>query len=317
MAGQVAGRAVRDAWRQIVVDNPLPAVHGRVCYHPCEDTCNREDVDSPVCIHAIERFLGDMAIENGWTVRSSGDLDGQAGADRRRGAERALRRLAPRAPRSRGRDPRRWAPMAGGMMRFGIPTYRLPREVLDAEIRRIEALGVDDRAEPPASRIWSPRRQTGRFDAVFVAVGAHLAKRVGHPRAATPGKIFDAVAFLRSVAEGERPRIGRRVAVYGGGNTAMDAARVAKRLGAEEAMIVYRRTREQMPAHAEEAEDAEREGVRINWLRTITAIDGPELQIEVMELDDRTAVHSRRARSRRSPPTPSFSRSARRPTRRF
>jgi NADPH-dependent glutamate synthase beta subunit-like oxidoreductase len=94
------------------------------------------------------------------------------------------------------------------------------------------------------------------------------------------------VSFLRSVASGEPPVIGRRVAVYGGGNTAMDAARVARRLGADEALIVYRRTRAQMPAHAEEAEDAEREGVRINWLRTITAFDGPELQVEVMELDE-------------------------------
>jgi NADPH-dependent glutamate synthase beta subunit-like oxidoreductase len=96
----------------------------------------------------------------------------------------------------------------------------------------------------------------------------------------------DALSFLRSVASGERPAIGRRVAVYGGGNTAMDAARVARRLGADEALIVYRRTREQMPAHLEEAEDAEREGVRINWLRTITAFDGPELQVELMELDE-------------------------------
>ena len=99
------------------------------------------------------------------------------------------------------------------------------------------------------------------------------------------------MSFLRSVASGERPAIGRRVAVYGGGNTAMDAARVARRLGADEALIVYRRTREQMPAHEEEAEDAEREGVRINWLRTITAFEGPEgadaaLQVEVMELDE-------------------------------
>ena len=94
------------------------------------------------------------------------------------------------------------------------------------------------------------------------------------------------MSFLRSVASGERPVIGRRVAVYGGGNTAMDAARVARRMGADEALIVYRRTREQMPAHAEEAEDAEREGVRINWLRTITAFDGPELQVELMELDE-------------------------------
>jgi NADPH-dependent glutamate synthase beta subunit-like oxidoreductase len=100
------------------------------------------------------------------------------------------------------------------------------------------------------------------------------------------GPMVDAVEFLRGVASGERPVIGRRVAIYGGGNTAMDAARTARRLGAEEALIVYRRTREQMPAHAEEAQDAEREGVRMNWLRTITAFEGEQLQIEVMELDD-------------------------------
>ena len=128
-------------------------------------------------------------------------------------------------------------------------------------------------------------RREGGFDAVFVAVGAHLSKRVEIP-AMDAGPIVDAVSFLRGVASGERPVIGRRVAVYGGGNTAMDAARTARRLGAEEAMIVYRRTREQMPAHEEEAQDAEREGVRINWLRTIKTFEGPELKVEVMELDD-------------------------------
>ena len=128
-------------------------------------------------------------------------------------------------------------------------------------------------------------RREGGFDAVFVAVGAHLSKRVDIP-ARDAGPIVDAVSFLRSVASGERPVIGRRVAVYGGGNTAMDAARVASRLGANDALIVYRRTRAQMPAHEEEAEEAEREGVRINWLRTITAFDGPELTVEVMELDE-------------------------------
>jgi NADPH-dependent glutamate synthase beta subunit-like oxidoreductase len=170
------------------------------------------------------------------------------------------------------------------MMRYGIPSYRLPRDVLDGELGRIAALGVQiasgHRVEDLAAE-----REEGRFDAVFVAVGAHLSKRVDIP-ARDAGRILDAVAFLRSVASGDRPELGRRVAVYGGGNTAMDAARVARRLGADDAMIVYRRTREQMPAHLEEAEDAEREGVRINWLRTITAFDGPDLEVELMELDE-------------------------------
>ena len=112
------------------------------------------------------------------------------------------------------------------------------------------------------------------------------------------------MAFLREVASGGRPVIGRRVAVYGGGNTAMDAARTARRLGADDALIVYRRTRAQMPAHEEEAREAEREGVRINWLHTITAFDGPEMTVEVMELDETRASRSRPGSWRRWPPTP-------------
>ena len=172
----------------------------------------------------------------------------------------------------------------GGMMRYGIPAYRMPRDVLDGELDRIAALGVRITCGHRVEDLDAERRDGG-FDAAFVAVGAHLSKRVDIP-AKDAGRIVDAVSFLRSVASGERPVIGRRVAVYGGGNTAMDAARVARRLGANDATIVYRRTRAQMPAHEEEAEEAEREGVQINWLRTITAFDGPELTVEAMELDD-------------------------------
>ena len=129
----------------------------------------------------------------------------------------------------------------GGMMRYGIPAYRLPRDVLAGEIERIAALGVRITCGHRVTDLAAERRDGG-FDAVFVAVGAHLSKRVDIP-AREAGRIVDAVSFLRSVASGERPVIGRRVAVYGGGNTAMDAARVARRLGADEALIVYRRTR--------------------------------------------------------------------------
>jgi NADPH-dependent glutamate synthase beta subunit-like oxidoreductase len=156
--------------------------------------------------------------------------------------------------------------------------------VLASELARIEALGVRFTANHRVTDLEEERNE-GSFDAVFVAVGAHLAKRVEIP-SMDAGPIVDALSFLRGVASGERPVIGRRVAVYGGGDTALDAARTARRLGAEEALIVYRRTRAQMPAHEQEAEDAEREGVRINWLRTITAFEGPELKVEVMELDD-------------------------------
>jgi len=272
-----------EAWRQLVADNPMPAIHGRVCYHPCESVCNRASLDSAVSIHSVERFLGDLALDRGWSFDPPPVPSGKrvlvigAGPSGLSAAYHLARLGHQVEIRDSGEKP-------GGMMRYGIPAYRMPRDVLDAEIDRIAALGVHINSGHRVTDLNAERREGG-FDAAFVAVGAHLSKRVDIP-AKDAGRIVDAVAFLRSVASGDRPVIGRRVAVYGGGNTAMDAARVAPRLGANDALIVYRRTRAQMPAHAEEAEEAEREGVRINWLRTITAFDGPELTIEAMELDE-------------------------------
>ena len=271
------------AWRVLTTDNPFPAIHGRVCYHPCESVCNRAELDSPISIHAVERFLGDMALERGWSFGSPPERSGKrvlvigAGPSGLSAAYHLARLGHEVEVRDAGPEP-------GGMMRYGIPAYRLPRDVMGAEIDRIAALGVRFTSNHRVEDLEAERRD-GAFDAVFVAVGAHLSKRVDIP-AADAGRIVDAVSFLRDIASGERPVIGRRVAVYGGGNTAMDAARTARRMGAEEALIVYRRTRKQMPAHEEEAQDAEREGVRINWLRTIKALEGSELQVEAMELDE-------------------------------
>lgn len=276
------------AWRQLTADNPFPAIHGRVCYHPCETACNRKDLDAAVSIHSVERYLGDLALEHGWRFETPSRDSGRrvliigAGPSGLSAAYH-LRRLGHEVEIHDSAD----AP--GGMMRYGIPEYRLPRDVLDAEVARITDMGVVIRNNTPVTDLLATQ-VAGRFDAVFVAIGAHLSKRVDIP-SADATRMVDAVSFLRDVAKGERPVIGRRVAVYGGGNTAMDAARVARRLGAEESVIVYRRTVEQMPAHTEERESAEQEGVRMNWLRTITEMGEEDLTVEIMELDEEGRAH--------------------------
>jgi len=226
-----AGR-YREAWETLIADNPLPGVHGRVCYHPCEDGCNRGQVDNPVSIHAVERFLGDEAIRQGWKIKITAPHTGK----------RVL--------------------VIGGGPSGLSAAYHLTR--LGHEVEIYEA---------------------GRFAAGIMDFGTHIGKKTEIP-ARDAGKIFDAVNFLRDVELGNTPKIGRRVAIYGGGNTAMDAARTAKRLGAGEALIIYRRDREHMPAHDFEADEALSEGVKIHWLRSIKEISSTSITVEVMRVEN-------------------------------
>ena len=168
-------------------------------------------------------------------------------------------------------------------MHFGIPSYRLPRDILAAEVKRIEEMGVKIKLNQKVEDL-KVEKEAGQFDAVFVAVGAHIGRSVEIPLS-SDSDTQDAVTFLRSVGLGIIPKLGKRVAVYGGGNTAMDAARTARRLGAE-TMVIYRRDRKSMPAHDFEAAEAMEEGVDFHWLRTIVGIEDSRIKVEVMQLDD-------------------------------
>ena len=273
----------REAWELLVRDNPMPAVHGRVCYHPCESACNRKDLDTAVGIHAVERFLGDLAGTEGWgfeiTAPPSGKRVLVVGA-----GPSGLSAAYHLARLGHAVEIHEAGPLPGGMMQFGIPAFRLPREELLKEVRRIEAMGVKIVLERKVEDVLR-EKSAGGFDAVFIAIGAHIGRHVDIP-ARDAVRVLDALSFLRDAEGSEPPRLGRRVVIYGGGNTAMDAARTARRLGADEALIVYRRDRAHMSALDFEADEALEEGVKIKWLTSIKSIDGSAVTVEIMELDE-------------------------------
>jgi NADPH-dependent glutamate synthase beta subunit-like oxidoreductase len=271
------------AWRHLVTDNPFPAIHGRVCYHPCETACNRSQLDSAVSVHAVERFLGDLAIERGWSVArapATGKRVLIVGA-----GPCGLSAAWHLALRGHAVEIREAGPVAGGMLHFGIPAYRMPRDVLGCEVERLQALGVRITLNHKVSDILA-EKTGGGFDAALLAIGAQTGRHIDIP-ARDAARVYDAVSVLRSTGTGARaPQLGRRVVVYGGGNTAMDAARTARRLGAQEALIVYHRDRQHMGALPSEAEEALEEGVRIRWLSSIRDVDGKSIRVEKMRLNE-------------------------------
>ncbi|MBK8117801.1 MAG: NAD(P)-binding protein [Sulfuritalea sp.] len=271
------------AWRHLTKDNPFPATMGRVCYHSCEGVCNRAKLDAPVGINSVERFLGDEAIKQGWKLAPPASESGKhvlvvgAGPSGMSAAYH-LRRLGHRVTVHDA------GPFMGGMMRFGIPKYRLPREVLDAEMQRVVDIGVEVKLNSKVDNILDSMK-AGKFDAAFLAVGAHIGKRAYIPAGDT-AKIVDAISVLRSMEGEDKPMLGRRVVVYGGGNTAIDVARTAKRMGADP-IIVYRRNREKAPAHDFEIEEALQEGIMVKWLSTIKQAGESSITIEKMALDEK------------------------------
>ena len=265
------------AWRVIMRDNPMPSVMGRACYHPCESACNREALDEAVGIHAVERFLGDQATKYGWTIEPGADTGkrvmvvgaGPAGLS----CAYHLRRLGHAVTLyDAGEKP-------GGMLRYGIPKYRLPREKLNADIGRIEEMGVTFQMKSRIDDIPAKMKEED-FDACFVAVGAHGARMVDIPGDGSV-PVLDGVSVLRAVEDDAQTGLRGRVVVYGGGNTAMDVARSAVRLGARDVTVVTRGPRERMAAHVFEIEESVLEGVRLANLRSVSRIEDGALVLEV------------------------------------
>ncbi len=257
---------VTEARDLLLRENPLPATTGRVCYHPCESSCNRASFDQPVAIHAVERMLGDLALEAPVErpERTRDETVAVVGA-----GPAGLACAYHLARLGYGVTVYDADPEPGGVLRWGIPEYRLPKRVLAGEIARIRALGVQFESGVRVGRDL-PFEGLSKHDAVFLATGVHRSRPLGIPGEDFSG-VWRGLELLRRVNAGERPDLGRRVVVVGGGNTAMDCARTAVRLGAE-VTVLYRRGRAEMPANHEEVEEALHEGVRFGFLAAPLAV---------------------------------------------
>ncbi len=272
---------IDEALRIYRQDNPLPGVCGRVCYHPCELECNRKEFDQAVNIRAFERFLsehGRVDLKTEAPIRSRKERiaiigSGPAGL----GAAYHLARLGFAVTILEA------LPEPGGMLRYGIPAYRLPLEILRKEIGFIRQLGVEIRTGVRIGKDQSLSEIKKAFQALFIAVGAHGGLRLGLKGEESP-QVLEGIKFLRDVRIGEKIEVGRQVAVIGGGNTAVDCARTARRLGGKEVRIIYRRSRAEMPALSEEVASAEREGIKLEMLSTPRRLIFEKSRLSAIEL---------------------------------
>lgn len=263
-SGRTYDESFKKAFSIIADRNPLPAVCGRVCPHPCESECNRQYLEGPAGINNVERFIGDYALEH--------DLPFEMLSEEKHTEKIAIIGAGPAGLSCAYQLVRRgYKPVifeafskAGGMLRYGIPDYRLPSAVLDKEIGRIEKLGIEIKLNTIIGKDIPYDQLQNDYDAIFVGIGAHKGKLLGLPNEDAPN-VFTGTEFLNKVNSGNKVEIGNKVLVVGGGDTAIDAARVSRRLGAE-AWIVYRRTRLEMPAIEEEILGAEEEDVKFEFL---------------------------------------------------
>ncbi|MFH1294197.1 MAG: FAD-dependent oxidoreductase [Pseudomonadota bacterium] len=257
---------------------PFPGILGRVCMHPCEDACRRTEVfNQPISICALKRYAVDKAgnvFERASKIKeSTGHKVAVIGA-----GPAGLTAAFYLRKKGHGVTVFEALPEPGGMMRFGIPDYRLPKDILRAEIKEIEDIGVEIRTNTKAHSIQ--RLFEEGFNAVFLAIGAHQGLRIGVDGEDSPG-VIEGVTFLRDVSLGKKVEVGSRVAVIGGGNAAIDSARTALRLGAKEVTVIYRRTQAEMPASPEEIGGATAEGVEINYLSAPSRIVSQDGKVDL------------------------------------
>lgn len=284
--GRTNDEAYRMAWEKITDRNPFPSVCGRVCPHPCEDSCNRTKKDGAVAVNALEQFIGDFGIDH--------ELKLSRLTAEERPEKIAVVGAGPAGLSCAYQLARRGYPVTvfeafsqpGGMLRYGIPKYRLPRPVLDAEIQRILDLGVTLELGAVIGSHVSLEQLRGEYAAVFVGIGAHRGLKLRIPGDGAPN-VLTGTEFLNHANSGEEVHVGDKVLVIGGGDTAIDAARMSKRLGAD-VTILYRRTRSEMPAIKPEIDGALEEGIKIEYLAVPTEIllkDGMAVGARCIRMD--------------------------------
>ena len=273
----IAQGKVDEAYALILEKVPFPGVLGRVCTHPCEDACKREEVNTPIAICSLKRYAADN--ESGSWQKALRVKDDTAHKVAIIGAGPAGLTAAFYL-RKKGHQITVFEalPEPGGMMRFGIPDYRLPKDILRAEIKRIEDIGVEIRTNTKVDSIEKLFEEG--YNAAFLAIGAHQGLSIGVDGEDSP-RVMEGVTFLREVSLGKRVALGNRVAVIGGGNAAIDSARTALRLRAKEVTVIYRRTRAEMPASPEEIDDALTEGVKIHFLAAPSRIISQDGKVEL------------------------------------
>lgn len=286
MYGRTFDQSMAEAWYMLTDKNPFPATTGRVCPHPCEGECNRGSMEGPLNINNIERYMGDFGIKNNLPLRKLTEEKKSESVAIVGAGPAGLSCAYHLARRGYGVTVYESFEKAGGMLRYGIPPYRLPEDVLDAEIKKIQDVGVQIKLNTRIGKDVTLEDIRKNNKVVFMGIGAHVGRKMGVPGEDAPN-VMTGADFLHKVNKGEKVEIGKKVVVIGGGNSAIDAARVAVRLGAD-VTLSYRRTRNEMPAIEHEIHSAEEEGVKFEYLTApveVVVKDGKAVGLKVQRME--------------------------------